>query len=92
MSPQERGYQAQAILENTLFKEAVAHLEATYIKAWKDGLTVEAREDAHRYIHVIEKFIEHLKSVSLTGEIKRRELLSLEGRPAPWSYQSIWPT
>ncbi|TNE39200.1 MAG: hypothetical protein EP347_05050 [Alphaproteobacteria bacterium] len=80
MEKEQRGQMAQALLGNDLLKETFAALEEIYITAWKAARTQDAREDAHRYVHLLGKFKEHLASVALTGELESRRQAELKGR------------
>lgn len=67
-----RGEDAQRILDNPLFEESIQKLEETYTAAWKRASTVDAREDAHRYVSLISKLKEDLQSILLTGDLERK--------------------
>lgn len=81
-----RGEEARRILENEIFQEAISSLEKTYTEAWKAGKTLEAREDAHRYIQLIQRFTLDLKSVMTDGMVADNRIKELEGQPKKrWS-------
>lgn len=75
---------ASAVLENEAFVAALESLAETYIAAWKSGKTVEAREDAHRYYQLCEKFASDLKSMILDGVITSKRVHELEGKRRVW--------
>lgn len=89
----ERGHQAKALLDSTIFKDAVTRLEQRYTEAWKAANTVELREDAHRYIRLIEWFVQDIRSVAITGAATQKRLDQLQGKPITLSeYDQKWRT
>lgn len=76
----ERGLQAQHILEHPLFNELLAELETSYIDVWKKADTVEAREDAHRYVVLLASLKHDFQSVATTGRLTAQREALLEGR------------
>lgn len=64
----------------------MASLEAVYTSVWKSGKTVEAREDAHRYVTLIEKFKADLKARLMGGQMAESRIKELEGKPS----RRIW--
>jgi hypothetical protein len=84
MRHEERGDRARLLLEDELMAEAFSALDAHYVRAWRDARTTEAREDAHRYVTLLEKFKAHLKSLVTTGEMTKRAVKELEGRKTFW--------
>jgi hypothetical protein len=85
----QRGLQAQALLENQYLRDALNALDQQYHAAWRNAKTVEAREDCHRYVCLIEKLVADLQSTATTGKLKEARLKELEG-----AKRSIftWPT
>ena len=75
-----RSIEAQRILDSEVTQDALDKLEKVYIAAWRNGKTVEAREDAHRYLTVLGKFAQHFRSLTTTGELEAQEQKRLEGR------------
>lgn len=45
----------------------LSEMASEYVNRWKKAETVEAREDAHRYVTLIEKFKTSLNAVALSG-------------------------
>lgn len=78
----ERGIAAQHLLDNELLNACWDALEAHYIKAWKDSRSVEAREDAHRYVSLITHLKQDLRSIATTGELETKRLEALSGKSA----------
>lgn len=75
-----RGERAQRILEEQIVVDALDTLERQYIAAWRSAKTVEAREDCHRYIKVLEKFKAHFGQAMGDGAMARRELSEISGK------------
>lgn len=74
----ERGQRAEILLKDPLLKQTLEGLEDEYVKAWKQARTLDAREDAHRLIHLIERFRDHLASLSVAiSEHRTSELTRL---------------
>ena len=82
--PIERGYQAKALLENTFLAECLDGLEAKYLDAWRRAVTVEKREDAHRFVTLLEDLKQDLRSIATTGEIALRRDKDLTGESRTW--------
>lgn len=80
----ERGQRAEILLKDPLLRQTLEGLEEEYIKAWKQARTLDAREDAHRLIHLIERFRDHLASLAFTGTLTSRQNADLEGRERFW--------
>lgn len=74
----QRGMNADALLENEMLKESMAALGNYYTQAWHDADKIEAREDCHRYMKLIERFWTDLRSVSNTGKLEQARILELE--------------
>ena len=80
----ERGRRAEALLEDPLFEEVLQNLIACYTDKWRHGQTLEARENAHRYITLVERIREDLTSQALTGTLTTKRHAELEGRHRRW--------
>lgn len=80
LSKTERGIAARTILDSALFQQTLGALENEYVAAWRTAKTVEAREDCHRYVVLIEKLKADLTSIATTGDLERRRLDELEGK------------
>jgi len=74
----ERGFKAATLLNSEFFQECFDRLEARYIEAWRASLTVEAREDAHKYVRLIEWLKADLQSIATTGEIEAQRVKALQ--------------
>jgi hypothetical protein len=83
----ERGRAAQALLENPLLQSALAGLEAAYTEAWRQARNVEAREDCHRYVRLVEKLAGDLQSIVTSGALEEARLKEItRGRK-----HTLWP-
>jgi hypothetical protein len=76
----EWGLAAQSLLENPTFQAVLDRANSEYLTRWREAKTVEAREDCHRYIKVIERISADLKSIATTGELHKKRQIELEGK------------
>lgn len=83
-----RGDKARELLENEILREALATLDQAYINAWRKANTVEAREDAHRYVTLCKQFESDLKSVVKDGQMADHRTKELEGQKG--GLRKIW--
>lgn len=81
----ERGYQARALIDNKLLGECLEKLTTEYTNAWRSAVTVEARENAHKFVTLIEKLKQDLQSIALTGELARKRDKDLTGESRRWN-------
>jgi len=81
--PDVRGRAAEDLLRNELLAEIFDALDEQYVQAWRGAKTVEVREDAHRYVTIIDKVISDLQSVALTGDLDRKRKAELETGKRP---------
>lgn len=88
MDKVERGHQADALLQNALLKQALNELDEFYCAAWRAAKTVEAREDAHRYVTLLTKLVADIQSISTTGKMETARQKELEGKRGILA----WPT
>jgi hypothetical protein len=79
-----RASRAQEVLGNEAFAAALDALAGTYIEAWRKARTVEAREDAHRYVMLCERLETDLQAMILDGQLTAKRVKELEGRK-PWT-------
>lgn len=73
MSKEDRAAQAHALIDEGLFAQSLAMLEATYIQRWRDAQTAEEREDYHRRVRLIDEFRADMREVIITGDIAAKE-------------------
>jgi hypothetical protein len=66
---QERAIQARHLVEEGLFAERYAALQAQYIDEWKSAKTIEERERLHAKVAVMDEIRLDLVSIITTGEI-----------------------
>ena len=73
---EQRGAQAQALLDNDLLREAFAGLRQDYMAAWEaTGVReTDARERLWQAVQIVGKVQSHLKAVADTGKLARRQL------------------
>ena len=79
-----RASEAKRLIESEAFVEAISGLDKTYIQAWRNAKTVEVREDAHRYMMLLNKFSADLKAMVFDGAVTDKRVIELEGRKKPW--------
>lgn len=80
----ERGRKAERLLADPLLVDTLDTLERTYVDAWRVARTLDARENAHRFVTLIDAFRKDLASQALTGTLKARRRAELEGRTGLW--------
>ena len=82
----EQGQQAKALLASPIFQTAIDGLLQRYVDCWVAAQTVEAREDAHRFVRIIAEFKQDLQSFATTGDLHLRRLDDLQGvnNPLNW--------
>lgn len=89
----ERGHQANALLESSVFKDCMAKLETRYIEAWKAATTVELREDAHKYVRLLEWLMADIQEIAVTGAMTQQRVDALQGKPISLKeYDAKWRT
>lgn len=66
----ERAVQASHLVDEGLFAESMAKLEAEYLDLWRNARSVRRREDLHRLIVLMDRLKSDLKSVITTGKIE----------------------
>tara|TARA_B100001093_G_scaffold67721_2_gene57775 strand:- start:1930 stop:2208 length:279 start_codon:yes stop_codon:yes gene_type:complete len=77
-----RAAEAQAILSNTLFKEALETLRSSYTDAWLNSPArdEEGREKIYQFMQALKSVEDHLVSVVQTGELAKTQLEDLRTR------------
>lgn len=70
----ELGEQARALLDSPVMQDVFNALENQYTEAWKRAETVEAREDFHRYVSILDGLRQALRSMALTAQLRRERL------------------
>lgn len=76
---QDRALKAQALLENDLFNDALATLEAEYIAAWKVTplRDTEGRERVWQAVQIVGKIKDHIGAVLNDGKLAAAQLREL---------------
>jgi len=74
----ERGFKAKSLLNNDFFNECFDHLEQLYVEAWKNAKTADAREDAHKFVRLIEWLKVDLTNIAESGKLEEARVKQLE--------------
>ena len=74
-----RAVEAQSLLDNALFNDALTTLEAEYIKAWKATplRDSEGRERVWQAIQILGKIKDHVSAVLNDGKLAAAQLREL---------------
>lgn len=77
-----RGARAQALLDNDLFKDAVASIEHRLIDEWRKSplRDTDGREKLHMMQHLLDKLVCHIRDHIQTGQLASHSLVDLEKR------------
>ena len=75
-----RGAQAQALLENDIFKEAIKTLHDDYIATWKISPVkdVEGKERLWQAVNILGKITDHIAKVIVDGRIASKDLAAIK--------------
>lgn len=65
----ERGALAESVLNNRVFQESFAELEAKITTEWKQSKCPEEREKLHLSLLLMKRLESHLKSLVMNGEV-----------------------
>lgn len=65
----ERGALADSVLNNRVFQESFAELEAKITTEWKQSKCPEEREKLHLSLLLMKRMESHLKSLVMNGEV-----------------------
>jgi hypothetical protein len=78
----ERAQQAEHLINNELFQESFAYLEAAYMKAWRNTGIADAdtigRERLWQAINLLDKVRDHLRTVIERGKLSKRQIEEIE--------------
>lgn len=83
-----RADRVKQIIESDWFIDTIRNMDRHYVSIWRNAKTVEAREDAHRYAMLLDKFVKDLKSVVMDGAFAVERIKELEGQKRP--LRKIW--
>lgn len=61
---ERRSIEANRLLENEIFQEALDHLETEYIRLSIDGADIEDREEARRYVKLVRAIEGHIQAIA----------------------------
>jgi hypothetical protein len=84
LSREDRAAQAHALVDDGLFAESLAKLEAHYIQKWRDATTTDEREDFHRRVCLIDEFRADMREVITSGDIAAKEAETQTKAPLKW--------
>jgi hypothetical protein len=82
VTPEERAARADRVrhlFDNDDVRQIFEELREAYVKAWLSSTTTEAREDAHRYVKLLEKLQADIRAIALDGGLARQRMAELEG-------------
>lgn len=68
----ERGALADSVLNNRVFQESFAELEAKITTEWKQSKCPEEREKLHLSLLLMKRLESHLKSLVMNGEVAEK--------------------
>ncbi|AWJ88925.1 hypothetical protein Sp245p_03530 [Azospirillum baldaniorum] len=85
---EQRGAQAQALLDNDLLREAFAGLRQDYMRAWEatGARETDARERLWQAVQIVGKVESHLRSVAQTGQLAQRQINDIQGKKSPFQF------
>jgi hypothetical protein len=75
-----RAERVKEVIESEWFIDAIRNMDRHYVSAWRNAKTVEAREDAHRYAMLLDKFAKDLRTVVMDGAFAVERVKELEGQ------------
>lgn len=90
-----RANEAKQLLNNDIFKRVMNELDAEYHARWHEAVTVEAREDLHRYVKLTEKIVTDIQAIVAEGAFAQARKDQLEGKPqsiSPEDFAKSWLT
>ncbi|SDQ42257.1 hypothetical protein [Pseudoxanthomonas sp. CF125] len=69
-----RGKRAQEVLDNEVYADSYASVEAELINKWRDSRNPEDREQLHQFLMMLGKVQNALETVMRTGEVAAAEI------------------
>jgi cell fate (sporulation/competence/biofilm development) regulator YlbF (YheA/YmcA/DUF963 family) len=69
-----RGELAKQVLDNPVYAEAYASIEAALVRAWRDARDVKDREQAHQMLTMLDKVKSVMEGVMRSGQVAEKEL------------------
>lgn len=86
----QRGIQADALLQNELFRDVLNQLDGLYTAAWREAKTPEAREDCFRYVKLVERLVQDITTISTTGKLAQARIRELERGKRGMTWPTNW--
>jgi len=77
-----RAAQAKLLLDSPLLKEAFDHLDAEYVKAWRNTMATEddARQSLWQAVQIVGKVRDHLRLIVDNGKLAQSDIAYLSQR------------
>ena len=77
----ERAFKAKQVLENDVYREAVASLENQLIEAWQQTSVSQHEERERLYLMLLatRRVVSHLEDIMVTGRMAERQELTRKG-------------
>lgn len=75
----ERGAQAKAVLENPIYLDAYAQIEAEFTRKWRESRDPAEREDIHRALLMLTKARAVLEATMASGKVAAANLTRQQG-------------
>lgn len=75
--------QVRSLLESEYGQDIFAQMKATYIAAWEatGPRDKEGRDEAWRFVKVVDKFKGHLEAIAANGRLAERQIAEITARP-----------
>jgi|TARA_R100001594_G_scaffold121467_1_gene157336 FMN-dependent NADH-azoreductase len=77
----ERAFKAKQVLENDVYREAVASLENQLIEAWQQTSVSQHEERERLYLMLLatRRVVSHLENIMVTGRMAEMQELTRNG-------------
>lgn len=84
-----RGRRAQEVLDNEIYVETYALLEAELVRQWRDCRNKDDREQIHQLLITLDKVKIAMESVMRSGEIASAKLIEKESKLSR-AVRTVW--